>query len=105
MLLIKDSFAVLIRLPFFLFPLIVHLPAYIVGRLGAKIVEDEEETQAQNKVVLGLLVSTLMVYPAIFLFIWAFCWYTPIGALISFFTVWLFAVYHIKIIDGASSLL
>ena len=48
--LIKDTLASLSRLPFFLFPLIVHLPVYIMGRLGAKLVEDEEETQASANI-------------------------------------------------------
>lgn len=45
-----DTIASLVRLPFFLLPLLVHIPAYLAGRMGARLVEDEEETQAQNKV-------------------------------------------------------
>jgi glycerol-3-phosphate O-acyltransferase / dihydroxyacetone phosphate acyltransferase len=44
--LIRDSMISLIRLLFFLFPLIVHSPIYVMGRFGARLVEDEEETQA-----------------------------------------------------------
>jgi glycerol-3-phosphate O-acyltransferase/dihydroxyacetone phosphate acyltransferase len=101
--LIRDSLTSLSRLPFFLFPLIVHLPVYIVGRLGARLVDDEEETLAQNKVLFGLLFS-LMIYPAIFYFLWAFLWYTPIGALLAAGIVWLFAIYHNKLINGEVSL-
>lgn len=54
-LLIRDTIACLVRLPFFVGPLLLHAPAYIVARLGARLAEDEEETQAQNKVVFGLL--------------------------------------------------
>ncbi|KAG6810973.1 hypothetical protein H0H92_009556 [Tricholoma furcatifolium] len=50
LLLIRDTISALIPLPFFFFPLIVHLPVYSMGRLGARLVKDEEETQAQNKI-------------------------------------------------------
>ncbi len=50
------------RLPFFLIPLLAHLPIYAVGILGAKLVEDEMETQAQMKVAFGLILS-LITYP------------------------------------------
>ncbi|EGO00424.1 hypothetical protein SERLA73DRAFT_181008 [Serpula lacrymans var. lacrymans S7.3] len=96
--LVRDTLAIVIRLPFFLFPFIVHTPVYIMGRLGARLVEDEEETQAQNKVVFGLL-FLLMIYPAAFWLLWALFWYTSTGALISAATVWLFAFYHNKLIN------
>ncbi len=51
--LIKDSIASALRLPFFLLPLLAHIPAYAMGRFGASLVEDEEETQAQNKVCIS----------------------------------------------------
>ncbi|KAF8973307.1 hypothetical protein BDZ97DRAFT_1780750 [Flammula alnicola] len=86
-------------LPFFFIPLIVHIPVYIMGRIGARLVENEEETQAQNKVAFGLL-SLLLIYPATFFFLWALFRYTPTGALLAAFLVYLFAVYHIRMIDG-----
>ncbi|KAG7098271.1 hypothetical protein E1B28_000233 [Marasmius oreades] len=95
---IRDTLSALVRLPFFLFPLIVHLPVYIMGRLGARLVQDEEETQAQNKVVFGLL-SMLMIYPATFFFLWALFWYTPIGAFLAAATLYLFAIYHDRMIN------
>ncbi|KAF8070166.1 glycerol-3-phosphate-acyltransferase [Lyophyllum atratum] len=98
LILIRDTISALIRLPFFFFPLIVHLPVYFMGRLGARLVQDEEETQAQNKVVFGLL-SLVLIYPAAFFFLWALLWYTPIGALFAATTVYLFANYHNRIID------
>ncbi|KAH8116623.1 hypothetical protein DFH11DRAFT_1829583 [Phellopilus nigrolimitatus] len=98
LLLLRDTLSVLVRLPFFLFPLLVHLPAYLASRWAARLVEDEEETQAQNKVVIGLLLLVL-IYPAAFFFLWALLWYTPIGALVAATIVWLFAVYHNKLID------
>ncbi|OBZ70864.1 Glycerol-3-phosphate O-acyltransferase 2 [Grifola frondosa] len=97
-LLIRDTLAVLVRLPFFLVPLMLHAPAYVMGRLGAHLVEDEEETQAQNKVVFGLLL-VLLIYPVVFFFIWAFLWYTPVGALIAAAFVFLSAMYHNRLIN------
>jgi glycerol-3-phosphate O-acyltransferase / dihydroxyacetone phosphate acyltransferase len=46
LILIRDSLAYLIRLPFFIIPLIVHSLAYAMSRLGARLVIDEEESQA-----------------------------------------------------------
>jgi glycerol-3-phosphate O-acyltransferase/dihydroxyacetone phosphate acyltransferase len=79
------------------------MPIYIMGRMGGQLVQDEEETQAQNKVVFGLLFM-LMIYPAAFFFLWAFLWYTPMGALCAAGTVWLFAVYHNRLINGTHRL-
>lgn len=99
LILIRDTLSALIRLPFFLFPLIMYLPVYSMGRLGARLVKDEEETQAQNKVVFGFL-SLLLIYPAAFFFLWALLWYTPTGALLAAATVYLLANYHDRMIDG-----
>lgn len=96
---IRDTVAVVIRLPFFAFPLAIHLPAYAAARWAGHLVEHEEETQAQNKIVFGL-VLLLVTYPMAFYFLWALFLYTPIGAIVAAGTVWLFAVYHVKIIDG-----
>jgi glycerol-3-phosphate O-acyltransferase/dihydroxyacetone phosphate acyltransferase len=96
--LIRDSLASLIRLPFFFLPLIVHLPAYVVGRLGAQLAVDEEESQAQNKVIFGMFLL-MLIYPTAFLVMWAFLWFTPIGAILSATLVWLFASYHNKLIN------
>lgn len=98
LILIRDSLAVLIQLPFFLVPLVIHTPVYVMGRLGAKLAEMEEETQAQNKVALGL-VSVLLIYPATFFFVWSMLWYTRIGAVIAAGIVYLFAVSHVSLID------
>lgn len=99
LILVRDSISALIQLPFFFIPLIVHSPVYIMGRVGAKLVEDEEETQAQNKVAFGLL-SLLLIYPTIFFFLWALFSYTGLGALLAAAMVYLFAVYHTRTIDG-----
>ncbi|OCB87279.1 hypothetical protein A7U60_g5607 [Sanghuangporus baumii] len=96
--LLRDTLSVLVRIPLFLFPLAVHLPAYLASQAAARLVEDEEETQAQNKIVFGLILL-IMIYPAAFFFLWALFWYTPTGALVAAAIVWLFAVYHVKMID------
>lgn len=101
LLLVRDTTSVLIRLPFFLVPLLIHLPAYLAARAAARAVEHEEETQAQNKVVFGLL-FLLVIYPAFFVFLWALFGRTFIAGIIAFSTVWLFALYHVKMIDGQS---
>lgn len=98
LILIRDTISALIPLPLFIVPLIVHLPAYIMGRVGAKLVEHEEETQAQNKVAFGLL-SLFLIYLASFFFLWALFGYTLVSALIAVCTVYMFAVYHTKMID------
>lgn len=98
LILIHDSAACLMRLPFFLLPLMFHTPLYIMGRLGASLVEDEEETQAQNKVVFGLL-FLLLIYPATFMFLWALFWFTPTGALLAAGIIYLFAIYHNRLIN------
>lgn len=98
LLFIRDSVAALVMLPFCFVPLIIHTPVYIMAGIGAKV-ESEEEKLAQNKLIFGLI-SLLLIYPALFFFLWALFWYTSLGALLSAFTVYLFAVYHIKIIDG-----
>ncbi|KAI0821676.1 glycerol-3-phosphate-acyltransferase [Trametes gibbosa] len=97
-LLIRDTLALLIRLPFSIVPIVIHAPAYVMGRVGARLVEDEEETQAQNKVVFGLLLL-LMIYPAAFFVVWAFLRYTPVGAVVAVGFVALFASYHNKLIN------
>ena len=99
LILLRDSLSCLVRLPLFIFPLMIHLPAYVMARLGARLVEDEEETQAQNKILFGLLLLVL-IYPAAFFFLWAFLWYTPVGALFAGFVVWLTAIYHTKLVNG-----
>ncbi|VDB99602.1 unnamed protein product [Peniophora sp. CBMAI 1063] len=91
--LIRDTITSLALLPFFVLPLFIHAPAYVMGRLGARLVEDEEETQAQNKVIFGLL-CVLLAYPTAFVLLWAFLYYSPIGAMISLGLVSLLAYYH-----------
>ena len=63
------------------------------------MVEEEEETQAQNKVVFGLL-FLVVIYLAFFAVLWALFGYTLVAGVTAFSTVWLFAIYHVKMIDG-----
>lgn len=98
--LLRDTLALVVRLPFFLFPVIVHLPVYVLSRLGARLAVDEVETQAQNKLVIGLVLLVLFIYPTAFFLLWAFMMYTPLGALVSAGVVWLLAVYHNTLIQG-----
>lgn len=98
-LLIRDTLALLIGLPFFIGPLLIHVPAYVFARVGARLAKDEEETQAQNKVVFGLLLL-LLIYQTTFFFCWAVLRYTPLGALASLALVVLVHSYHTKLING-----
>lgn len=100
--LVRDSLSSLVRLPLFAIPLLIHFPAYFVGRIGAKLVEDEEETQAQNKAVFGLFILAVTVYPALFFFLWSSLRYTSSGALIAVGSLFLLAVYHNRLINGGS---
>ncbi|KAJ6456367.1 hypothetical protein C8R45DRAFT_880637 [Mycena sanguinolenta] len=98
LILIRDTFSMLLRLPFFIFPLILYLPVYFMGRLGAQLVEDEEETQAQNKLVFGLM-SMMGMYLLAFFFLWSLFMYTPVGAVLAMATLWVFARYHDSMIN------
>jgi len=96
--LIRDTLSASIRLPFFLFPLIIHLPSYLMGLYGASLVEDEEETQAQNKLIFGVFL-TLTIYSTLFGLLWTFLRRTAIGALIAAGSVWAVFIYHRSMID------
>lgn len=96
--LIRDTLAVLIRLPIFFLPLLLHLPVYIIGRRAARLSEHEEETQAQNKVVVSLLLL-LLIYPATFWILWAVLSYSSTGALVAALAVWAFAYYHTRLVN------
>lgn len=97
--LVRDSVSALLRLPFFLFPCIIHIPAYVMARFGANLVENEEETQAQNKVAFGSI-GLIFTYTFAFFFLWALLLYTHTGALVAGAIVYLFAKYHNRMIDG-----
>jgi glycerol-3-phosphate O-acyltransferase / dihydroxyacetone phosphate acyltransferase len=97
--LFSSSLLYVVHLPFFIVPLIVHAPVYMMARYGAKLVEDEEETQAQNKVVFGLLL-VLLIYTTAFIFLWALLWYSPIGAIVAAGALYLLGMYHNRMING-----
>ena len=97
-LLLKDSIVAAIQLPIFLLPFLTHLPVYVVGILGARLVEDEMETQAQMKVAFGLLLSFL-TYPVLFFTFWAIFRAWTLGAAIAAGLVWLLGRYHSAFID------
>ncbi|KAF9227110.1 hypothetical protein BS17DRAFT_800227 [Gyrodon lividus] len=96
--LIRDTLAALARLPFFFLPLLLHSPTYVMGRLTASLVQHEEETQAQNKVVIGLLLL-MLIYPVTFWVLWAVFSYSSYGALVAAITVWAFAYYHTRLVN------
>ncbi|KIJ18508.1 hypothetical protein PAXINDRAFT_167112 [Paxillus involutus ATCC 200175] len=96
--LVSDTVAALVRLPFFFLPLLPHLPVYVMGRLAASLGEHEEESQAQNKVVIGLLLL-MLIYPVTFWVLWAVFSYSSYGALLAAITVWAFAYYHTRLVN------
>lgn len=69
-----------------------------MSRYGANLVVDEEETQAQNKIAFGLLLTTAS-YGFIFWAIWAFFWRTPIAFALAASSVYLLYTYYLKTID------
>ncbi|WWD19707.1 hypothetical protein CI109_104171 [Kwoniella shandongensis] len=97
-LLIKDSLSCFVRLPFFIVPMLIHIPIYIVGILGARLAEDELETQAQMKVVFGLLLSFL-TYPVLFFSLWAVFKQVTLGAALAAGVVWVLGRYHSALVD------
>jgi glycerol-3-phosphate O-acyltransferase / dihydroxyacetone phosphate acyltransferase len=96
--LLLETIAVLIRLPFFFVPLIIHIPIYYTTRWIGNKSAHEEESMAQNKVVVGLLML-FAIYGFWFCMIWMLFWMTPIGAIVAASTMWLLAFYHGKLID------
>ncbi|KAJ9115588.1 hypothetical protein QFC20_000913 [Naganishia adeliensis] len=98
-LLLKDTISSAIRLPFFLIPMVVHLPIYVMARMGANIAKEEMETQAQMKVAFGLLFS-LAVYPVIFFALWVLFGFTSVGALIAGVLVYGFNTSHRSMVDA-----
>lgn len=101
---LREFLSSLIRLPFFALPFLMHIPIYIIGRTGAKLVEDETETQAQMKMFAGLFVS-ILVYPimGLGLFFAVFRMGGLLGSLAGLFLaglcVWGLVMYHLSLID------
>lgn len=96
--LIKDTIICVVQFPLFILPFLFHIPVYIIGILGARMAEDEIETQAQNKVFLGVFFSFL-TYPIVFfIFLWMFR-HVPLGMAFAAGAVWLLGKYHTALID------
>ncbi|KAI5480683.1 glycerol-3-phosphate-acyltransferase [Pseudohyphozyma bogoriensis] len=95
--LIGSTLSSLVRLPFFILPLLAHLPIYLVGKYSLTFSTLEEDL-AQNKIALGLVLG-IITYPALFVVAWMLLFMTPLGGVLAFGFVWLFAVYHNTLID------
>ncbi|WVR07618.1 hypothetical protein IAU60_004660 [Kwoniella sp. DSM 27419] len=96
--LIKDTLACLLRFPFFIVPMLIHIPVYLVGILGARVAEEELETQAQMKVAFGLLLS-LITYPILFFILWSVLKAYTLGAVLAGGIVWALGRSHSALID------
>ncbi|GAA5979363.1 hypothetical protein JCM11641_005013 [Rhodosporidiobolus odoratus] len=97
--LLLSTFSCLIRLPFFLLPLLVHLPVYLFARYASS--GALEEDQAQNKVAVGL-VFALGTYATFFAVSCALLWTSiPLGGglLVALIGTVIFVVYHNRLID------
>ncbi|GAA6018836.1 hypothetical protein JCM11491_006880 [Sporobolomyces phaffii] len=95
-----STLACLFRLPFFLLPLIVHLPIYLFTRYASS--GALEEDQAQNKVAVGLVLA-LGVYAAFFSVACALLWVSlPYGGaiLVSLTGTICFVAYHNRLVDN-----
>ncbi|GAA5877846.1 hypothetical protein JCM3774_000194 [Rhodotorula dairenensis] len=97
---VLSSFACLIRLPFFLLPLVVHLPVYLFARYASS--GALEEDQAQNKVAIGLVLA-LVTYAAFFAVACGLLWTSiPWGGaiLVAIIGTIAFVAYHNRLVDA-----
>jgi hypothetical protein len=98
--LIRATFSSVLFLPFFILPLLAHLPIYIIGKITQVYLNnDEPEAFAQNKIVFSLLVLIVFIFPITFFFTWAVFLFTPIGFLLALGWTVLFSIYHTKLVD------
>lgn len=96
----KTSLTAVVLLPFFLLPLLAHLPVYAIGKSTQLYLNSvEAEAFAQNKIVFSLLALIFAVYPAIFFATWALWLFTPLGLLVALAWTAMFAVYHTRLVD------
>lgn len=94
-----STFACLIRLPFFLLPLVVHLPVYLFARYASS--GALEEDQAQNKVAIGLVLA-LVTYATFFAVACGLLWTSiPWGGaiLVAVAGTVAFVAYHNRLVD------
>lgn len=97
---VLSTFACLIRLPFFLLPLLVHLPVYLFARYASS--GALEEDQAQNKVAIGLVLA-LVTYAAFFAVACVLLWTSiPWGGaiLVAIVGTIAFVAYHNRLVDA-----
>lgn len=98
--LIKTTLTAVLLLPFFLLPLLAHLPVYAIGKSTQLYLNSvEAEAFAQNKIVFSLLALIFAVYPAIFFTTWALWLFTPLGLVVALAWTAMFAVYHTRLVD------
>ena len=95
--LLKSSLASFVRLPFFLVPLLVHLPIYVVGAYSVYLAELEED-RAQLKIALGL-VFAMGTYVALFSLACVGLVWMPLGFVLAAVFVVCFWLYHQRLID------
>ncbi|GJJ06197.1 hypothetical protein Clacol_000386 [Clathrus columnatus] len=99
LILLSDTFGLIIRIPLFLLPFLIHAPALAAARHGANIAQ-EEETEAQNKVVFALLLL-LCIYPSIFLFLWVIFRMSSTGAAIALAMTYALIMHYHRIVDSS----
>lgn len=98
--LFQTTISSILYLPFFILPLMAHLPIYTIGKFTQVYLNSEEpEAFAQNKIVFSLLVLIVFIYPTIFFFTWAIFLFTPVGFLLASAWTVLFGIYHTKLVD------
>ncbi|WWC91816.1 uncharacterized protein L201_006763 [Kwoniella dendrophila CBS 6074] len=95
---IKDTLICLFHLPFFIVPMLIHIPVYIMGYQGSKLAEEEMETQAQMKVAFGVLIS-LIYYPVLFFLLWGALKGFAFGVVLAAGTIWALGRTHSALID------
>lgn len=78
--------------------MVLYSPVYVAGTLGARLAEDEQETQAQMKIALAILLSFLL-YPVLFFTFWAVFRQVPLGAALAVGLIWLLKRYHSTLVD------
>ncbi|BGP43401.1 hypothetical protein JCM10449v2_007436 [Rhodotorula kratochvilovae] len=95
-----STLSCLVRLPFFLLPLVVHLPVYLFARYASS--GALEEDKAQNKVAIGLVLA-LATYAAFFAVACALLWTSMAwgGAIVvALVGTVAFVAYHNRLVDA-----
>lgn len=95
--LLFSTTASLLRLPFFLLPLLIHLPVYVISKSSLRFSKLEED-HAQNKIGLGLILAGTIYFWG-FILSWWILFLVPFGSIIAIGIVWLVAIYHTSLVD------